>query len=162
MNKQEIYAFLKEHRIPHEITEHAAVFNMEEVSHLDLPHPEADAKNIFIRDKRSRIYYLITVKGAKRVDLKAFRQIQGTGPLGFASAENLMAILGLIPGSVTPLGLLNDHERKVRFFLDRAFLEGEGLIGVHPNENDATVWMQAEDLLAIIREHGNQTELIEI
>lgn len=162
MNKQEIYAFLKEHRIPHEITEHAAVFNMEEVSHLDLPHPEADAKNIFIRDKRSRIYYLITVRGAKRVDLKAFRQMQETGPLGFASAEDLMAILGLIPGSVTPLGLLNDHERKVRFFLDRAFLEGEGLIGVHPNENDATVWMQAEDLLAIIREHGNPTELIEI
>ena len=162
MNKQEIYAFLTENRIPHEITEHAAVFNMEEVSHLDLPHPEADAKNIFIRDKRSRIYYLITVKGAKRVDLKAFRQMQETGPLGFASAEDLMTILGLIPGSVTPLGLLNDHERKVRFFLDRAFLEGEGLIGVHPNENDATVWMQAEDLLAIIREHGNPTELIEI
>ena len=162
MNKQEIYAFLRENRILHEITEHAAVFNMEEVSHLDLPHPEADAKNIFIRGKRSRIYYLITVKGAKRVDLKAFRQMQETGPLGFASAEDLMAILGLIPGSVTPLGLLNDHERKVRFFLDRAFLEGEGLIGVHPNENDATVWMQAEDLLAIIREHGNPTELIEI
>ena len=162
MNKQEIYAFLTENRIPHEITEHAAVFNMEEVSHLDLPHPEADAKNIFIRDKRSGIYYLITVKGAKRVDLKRFRQMQGTGPLVFASAEDLMAILGLIPGSVTPLGLLNDTERQVQFFLDRAFLEDEGLIGVHPNENDATVWMQAEDLLAIIRQHGNPVEMIPI
>ena len=162
MNKQEIYAFLKDRKIRHEITEHPAAFNMEEVFLLDLPHPEADAKNIFIRDKKTKLYYLITVKGAKRVDLRAFRQAQETGPLGFASAEKLMTILGLLPGSVTPLGLLNDAEHQVRFFLDRAFLEGEGLIGVHPNENTATVWMQAEDLVSIIREHGNPVEWLDI
>ena len=51
----------------------------------------------------------------------------------------------LIPGAVTPLGILNDEERKVKMFLDDYFLKGNGLIGVHPNDNTATVWMQAED-----------------
>ena len=74
MNKQEIYALLDERNIWHEITEHKAVFNMAEVAEIYLPYPEADAKNLFIRDDKKRNYYLITVKGDKRTDLKVFRQ----------------------------------------------------------------------------------------
>ena len=73
---------------------------------------------------RKRNYYLITVKGDKRVDLKEFRKKNNTRPLRFASENDLMDILGLIPGAVTPLGILNDEERKVQVFLDREFLEG--------------------------------------
>ena len=159
VSKQEIYDLLKKKGIWHENTEHKAVFNMEELDSILLPYPEADAKNLFVRDDKRRSYYLITVKGDKRVDLKEFRRNQGTRSLTFAKADELAAILGLIPGAVTPFGLLNDTEKKVVFYLDETFWDGSGRIGVHPNDNTATVWMKAEDLVQIIREHGNEVRL---
>lgn len=156
MNKQQIYDYLQENSIWHEITEHKAVYNMAELAEVPCPYPEADAKNLFVRDDKKQNYYLITVKGEKRVNLKAFRKAQGTRNLSFASAEDLMERLGLIPGAVTPLGVLNDETRSVKVFLDQDFLQEPGLVGIHPNENTATVWLKAEDLIRIIREHGNE------
>ncbi len=160
MNKQEIYNYLNSRGIRYEITEHGAVYNMEDLSSVALPYPEADAKNIFVRDDKKRNYYLITVKGDTRVDLKEFRRRHGTRNLSFASADDLSTILGLIPGAVTPLGLLNDKESSVQFFLDRSFLDAPGLIGVHPNDNTATVWIKTDDLIRLIEEHGNPVCLI--
>ena len=94
-DKAAVYRLLTERGIWHEITEHPAVYNMEEMAAVDLPYPEADGKNLFVRDDKKRQYYLITVRGDKRVDLKAFRQANGTRPLSFASAEDLQAKLGL-------------------------------------------------------------------
>ena len=162
MNKQEIYKFLNDKNIWHEITEHKAVFNMAELSEIDIPYPEADAKNLFVRDDKKRNYYLITVKGDKRVDLKEFRKNNNTRALSFASENDLMDIMNLIPGSVTPLGMLNDKEIKVKLFLDKEFIESPGMIGVHPNDNTATVWLKIEDLINIIKEHGNEVEIVEI
>ncbi len=71
-----------------------------------------------------------------------------------------MAVMGLIPGAVTPLGLLNDAERKVTLFLDSAF--SGGLVGVHPNDNTATVWLHSEDLTRLIEEHGNTVCVVEL
>ena len=162
MNKFEIYKFLEEKNIWHEITEHKAVFNMEEMSEVDLPYPEADAKNLFIRDDKKRNFYLITVKGDKKVDLKEFRRKLGTRPLSFVSENDLMKIMGLIPGAVTPCGIVNDEDRKVQFFIDRDFKEEPRLIGVHPNDNTATVWLNVEDLITIIKDHGNSAEWIDL
>ena len=67
-----------------------------------------------------------------------------------------MSILGLIPGAVTPFGLLNDEENKAALYIDRTFREGSGLVGVHPNDNTATVWIKTDDLIRIISEHGNK------
>ena len=160
--KQEIYDYLKENNIWHEITEHAAVFNMEELDAVELPYPDCDAKNLFVRDDKRRFYYLITVKGDKRVDLKEFRKTYGTKPLTFVKPDELADILGLIPGAVSPFGLLNDHEKKVVFYIDTAFKEGPGLIGIHPNDNTATVWLKAEDLIRIIQEHGNEVHEVNL
>lgn len=160
MNKQEILSLLDERGVSYELTEHKAVYNMAELAEVVLPYPEADAKNLFVRDDKKRGYYLITVRGDKRVDLKAFRQQNGTRPLSFASAEDLMARLCLIPGAVSPFGLLNDAERSVIFCLDREFLDASGRIGVHPNDNTATVWLAAADLLSLIQEHGSPIRLI--
>ena len=162
MDKQEILSLLDDRGIRYEVTEHKAVYNMAELAEVVLPYPEADAKNLFVRDDKKRSYYLITVKGDKRVDLKAFRQQNGTRPLSFASAEDLMARLGLIPGAVSPFGLLNDAEHSVTFCLDREFLDAPGRIGVHPNDNTATVWLAAADLLSLIREHGSPIRLVEL
>ncbi len=162
MTKQEIYDFLNEKNINYEITEHKAVFSMDEISDVVLPYPECDAKNLFVRDDKKREYFLITVKGNKRVDLKEFRKMHGTRSLSFASSDDLMTFLKLTPGSVTPLGLLNDNGHKVKFFLDKDFLESPELIGVHPNENTATVWLKTSDLIKLIKEHGNEVELTEL
>lgn len=159
MNKMETYDLLRSRNIWLEITEHKAVYNMAELADVALPYPSADAKNLFVRDDKKRNYYLITVRGDKRVDLKEFRRAHGTRPLSFASADELMAFLLLTPGSVTPLGLLNDESRSVRFYLDEAFLLPPGRIGVHPNDNTATIWLQAEELLRLLRAHGTAVEL---
>ncbi len=155
-DKQDIYDLLSEKGIWYEVTEHPAVFNMEELEAIELPYPDADAKNLFIRDDRRRNYYLITVKGDQRVDLKQFRKRFETRPLSFVQPDELMSILGLIPGAVTPFGLLNDEENKAALYIDRTFREGSGLVGVHPNDNTATVWIKTDDLIRIISEHGNK------
>lgn len=159
MNKQQVYDFLKNNNIDFEVTEHPAMFSMEDTCEVELPYPDADAKNLFVRDDKKRNYYLITVRGAKRVDLKEFGTEHRTRRLSFASAEDLKKYLGVEPGSVSPLGLLNDEERKVKFFLDSEFKDVTGRIGIHPNDNTATVWLKTDDLIKIIKDHGNETEL---
>lgn len=160
MDKQETYDYLESHGIEFETTEHQAVYNMEELEAVQLPYPDRDAKNLFVRDDKKRNYYLITVMGDKRVDLKEFRKAHGLRALSFASADDLLAIMGLTPGAVTPLGLLNDEDRKVTLFLDECFKGG--LIGVHPNDNTATVWLQTQDLVCLVEEHGNSVHVTEI
>lgn len=135
---------------------------MEELDTVELPYPDRDAKNLFVRDDKRRSYYLITVKGDKRIDFKEFRKAYGTKPLSFVKPDELADILGLIPGAVTPFGLLNDSEKKVVFYIDAAFKDGSGLIGIHPNDNTATVWLKAEDLIRIIQEHGNEVNVVAI
>ena len=48
----------------------------------------------------------------------------------------------------------------MKVFVDAYFLENDALIGVHPNENTATIWMKTEDLLRIIRAHGNEVHCV--
>ena len=160
--KKEIYDYLRQQNIWHEITEHAAVFNMEELDAVALPYPDCNAKNLFVRDDKRRSYYLISVKGDKRVDLKEFRKTYETKPLTFVKPDELADILGLIPGAVSPFGLLNDAEKKVVFYIDGAFRDDKGVIGIHPNDNTATVWLKVEDLIRIIQEHGNEVRIVDI
>ena len=157
MNKQETYHYLTDHGVEYEITEHEAVYNMAELDAVVLPYPDCDAKNLFVRDDKKRGYYMITVKGDKRVDLKEFRKAHGLRPLTFAKPDELMAVMGLIPGAVTPLGLLCDKDNKVTLYLDSCFKGG--LIGVHPNDNTATVWLKADDLVRILEDSGSRVIL---
>ena len=159
MDKQEIYNYLNEKNISYEITNHKAVYNMEEASEIDIPYPNQDAKNLFVRDDKKKNYYLITVRGNKRVDLKEFSIKNNTRRLSFASKEDLMKIMKLIPGAVTPMGILNDENNIVKFYLDKEFLEEPKFLGVHPNDNTATIWIKTDDLIYIIRKHGNEVNL---
>ena len=92
--------------------------------------------------------------------MKNVRNFLGERPLKFASEEDLDKIMGLKKGSVTPFGILNDSESKVKVLMDRAY-RGK-IIGVHPNDNTATVWLKTEDLMNIIISRGNEAEYIEI
>lgn len=162
MNKEEIINILKTKNVWFELEEHQAVFNMEDLNELNLKYKDRDAKNIFVRDDKKLNYYLITIKGDKKIDLKQFRKDFNTRNLSFASPEDLMEILNLIPGSVSPLGLLNDKNLKVKFYIDKYFLNDTGIIGIHPNENTATLWIKTEDLIEIIKEHGNKIDVINV
>ena len=162
MNKEKIYEFLKSRDIWYEITEHDAVYNMEELAEVSLPYPEYDAKNIFVCDDKKNNYYLISVKNNKRVDLKKFRKDNNTRPLSFVREDALLDIMNLKPGSVGPFGILNDDKNIVQFYLDKEFLSGKEIIGIHPNDNRATVWLKVNDLLDIIKEHGNNINIVEI
>ncbi|MBQ3112204.1 MAG: prolyl-tRNA synthetase associated domain-containing protein [Firmicutes bacterium] len=161
MDKQEIYALLRDRGLWHEVTEHPAVFNMAEMAQVQLPYPQADAKNMLVRDDKKRSYYLLTVRGDKRVDLKAFRARYGTRMLSFASPQDLWELLQLTPGSVSPLGLLNDTQHRVQLYLDAELLGGCGLIGVHPNDNTATVWLRTAELIELLRHQGSTVVVAE-
>ena len=102
MNKQEIYDFLKNKNIGYEITEHKAVYNMQDLNNVDLPYKNVNGKNLFVRDDKKRNYYLITIKESKKIDLKTFSKNYHTRRLSFASEDDLINILNLKPGSVTP------------------------------------------------------------
>lgn len=152
MNKQEIYDQFTAAGIPFEVTEHEAVYTMEDLAQVKLAHPEAEAKNLFVRDDKKQHYYLITVPGDKRVDLKLFQKQQGLRKLSFASSDDLMTLLALTPGAVTPLGLLNDPEHRVELYLDQSF--ENRLISIHPNDNTATVCLKTNDLVQILTNYG--------
>ena len=163
MNKNEICALLERSGIGYELVDHPAVYTMEDLAALNLPHPEAEAKNLFLRDDK-RNFLLLTVPGEKRVNLKAFQKANGLRKLSFGSAEDLEALLGLHPGSVTPLGLhpgsvtplglLNDPVGSVPLYLDREL--AHKLLGVHPNENTATLYLRCEDLTALLGNQGHR------
>ncbi|MFV8314280.1 prolyl-tRNA synthetase associated domain-containing protein [Aerococcus urinaeequi] len=155
MDKAAVYDFLNDQEIEYEVTDHKAVYDMAELAEIDLPYPEADAKYLFIRDDKKRQYYLISVQGDKRVDLKAFRDQFNTRRLSFGSDKDLLALMGLTPGAVSPLGLLNDHDLKIAYYLDRQLVADDHLIGVHPNENTATIWLKGQDLVDLIEANGH-------
>lgn len=162
MNKENIYSFLKQNNIKFEVDEHIPVYNMEDLRKVSLKYPNYDGKNIFLRDDKKRNYYLITILGDKKVDLKKFKIDNGLRPLSFASEVELYNFLKLTPGSVTPLGLLNDKEKVVKFYIDKDFFKEPFIIGVHHNNNSATVWLNVNDLVDFIKNHGNDIYITKI
>lgn len=162
MNKKEIYEFLDKENVSYEITEHKPLNSMEDAYSLDLPNTDCYAKNLFVRDDKKRNYYLISMKGDKKIDLKTFRKNNNTRALSFASDKDLYKYMELLPGSVTPFGLLNDSECKVEFFIDEEFFADEGIIAIHPNENTSTVWLKVDDLVKIVEKHGNKIRRFKI
>ena len=152
MDRNEVIRMLEEKGIAYEKQDHPAVFTVEDADAFPVPYPEGAAKNLFLRDSKKREYFLITVHDRRSVDLKALRAQLGTKPLSFTSEEDLMALLKLSRGAVTPLGLLNDTDHRVRWLLG-AELQGQK-IGVHPLDNTATLWLATEDLLSLLAQAG--------
>ena len=162
MNKEEVYDFLKKKNIKFEVDEHIPVFNMNDLKRVSLKYPNYNGKNIFVRDDKKENYYLVTVLGNKKIDLKKFRIENGLRHLSFASDVELYNYLKLIPGAVTPLGLLNDKDKVVKFYIDENFFKDPFIIGVHPNDNSATVWLNVNDLVSVIKNNGNEVHLTKI
>lgn len=162
LNRDAIESMLKKNGIPFAVTVHPAIYNMEEAAAVTLPWPQDEAKNLFLRDDKKRQYYLLSVKGDKPVDLKALRTVAQSRPLSLAAADDLKAMLELEPGAVTPFGLLNKSNCGVIFWIDEEFFQGEGRIGVHPNDNTATLWLNVNDLLTILKHKGIEVQRLTV
>ena len=101
--------WLEEHDVMYILHTHPAVFTVPEAE-IHCGHiPGTHIKNLFVRNKKTNEYYLITIPAKKRLDLKAFRKLIGAPNVRFADDKALMEILGLTPGAVSPLGLVNDN-----------------------------------------------------
>ena len=160
MNKKEFLAYLDSRGTEYELYEHKAVFTVEEANELGLPHPEAGAKNLFLRDRRKKNYYLITMRDGISRSFKELQELLCSTPVSFASEEDLWEILGLRKGSVTPFGALNDPERKVNVYLD-SYYDGH-LMSAHPNENTATLFLEGRTALEILRENGVKAAFLDL
>ena len=139
LNRFEIVTMLRNAQIEYQIVEHPAAETVEDIEGFGLPGADYIVKNLFLRDDKKRNYFLIVVKKNKMINLKELRNKLNTRPLSFASENDLFQLLGLKKGSVTPLGILNDMTHGVQVILDEDVLSFS-MIGVHPNDNTATVW----------------------
>jgi len=118
-------------------------------------------KNLFVRDDKKTRYFLIVLPKSKKANLKEIRNKLSSRRLSFASEEDLKKYMGLNKGSVSPFGILNDTDCRVEVVMDESILSFKR-VGVHPNDNTATVWISPKDLESIIKDHGNSIRYINI
>ena len=140
---------------------HPPVHTIAEAENLSIPGFRMDRvpKNLFLRDDKKRSYYLVSIAPERTADLKALRHTIGSRPLSFASEDDLLSILSLEKGSVTPFGLLADSEHRTKAVFDRSF--SDGVIGIHPMINTSTVFLPFQDLADILKDHGTEIIMID-
>ena len=147
--EQRVYEFLDELGIDYMYLDHQEEFSMGDAADADEAIGVVGAKNVFLRDKKRRNYFLILVNGTKRIDLKQISELTGVKKLTFCHEDDLDDVLGLTPGAVTPLGLLNDPEGRVQLIIDES-LQDEELFAMHPCVNTVTIRMSNQDFMNIV------------
>lgn len=157
----DLFAYLDDLGIPHDTTEHAPTFSVAESGPIKASIPGAHSKNLFVKDKKGRIF-LITAKDETQIDLKrAHETIGASGRLSFCTAEQLRLYLGVEPGSVTPFGVVNDRECKVRVILD-AVLMGFERVNFHPLVNSMTTGLSRNDLVRFLVATGHEPTILDL
>ena len=159
--RQAVFDSLHSLGIAFERHEHPAVATVADAeAHWQGIHA-AHCKNLFLRNQKGDRHYLVIVSHSKRVDLRQLADQIGDGKLSFASPERLMKCLGLTPGSVSPFGLLNDTDHRVRVLLDSDLQRAER-ISFHPNDNTATVVLHFGDFERFLRHAGHAVRVVAI
>jgi Ala-tRNA(Pro) deacylase len=149
---EQLFAKLDALGIAHRTVSHPPVFTVEEAKKLRGELPGAHIKNLFLRNKKEEMWLVVALED-RQVDLKRLGEVLGAGRLSFGSPERLARHLGVEPGSVTPLSLINDSARIVHLALDRG-LETH-LVNVHPLVNTMTTAVAAADLLRFFGATGH-------
>ncbi len=124
--------------------EHPPVFTVDESAAIHAAMPGAHTRNLFLKDAGGA-FFLVSVDHAKSVDLKALAAVIGARKLSFGKAEDMERLLGVTPGSVTPLAAINDRTGTVQVVLDADLAEA-ALVNVHPLRNSATIGLAGADL----------------
>jgi Ala-tRNA(Pro) deacylase len=158
---KDIYQFLAQNEIEYQRQDHPAVFTCEEALRLVPPLPGAKTKNLFLRDRKGRRHFLVVVGYEKAVDLKSLTALLGVSKLGFASAERLQRYLGVEPGSVSMLGVLNDLNGEVELIVDRELWEAKAF-QCHPLVNTSTLVISRDHLQRFFKATGHQVRLLDV
>jgi len=138
-------SILSQLEISYQYFTHPAVFSTEDVALLPEKLPGADTKNLFLRDEKRTRYILVCVRAETRVDLKQLGRSLGMKGLTFGSPEDMLAMLGLTPGSVCLFGLMNDIHGKVSAYLDNS-LDDDAEMQNHPLINTASLVLKVRDI----------------
>lgn len=147
--------------IKYDIVYHKPVYTIEEIYDLGYDAGGVVAKNLFLRNDNGKQHYLVVLEKNKTADLKLLRNELNSSRLSFASEERLYKYLKLNKGSVTPLGIINDKECSVEVVFDEDLID-KVKIGVHPNDNTATVFLDFSDLIKVIESNGNKITYVKI
>ena len=150
---------MNENKVNYNLVEHEAVYTMEDIQKINIQKYGTEVKNLFLRDEKGKNHYLIVAKNDTKIDLKSLKDKIHSTKLSFASEERLDKYLKLKKGAVSPFGILNDENSEVKVYFDEN-LKNENLIGVHPNDNTASIFISTKDMENIIKKHGNSFEYI--
>ena len=157
---ERLLAFLEELGVEATTHNHEPVFTVEEAKALRGELPGGHCKSLFLRNKKGR-YWLVVCEENRQVDLRALGDLLGSGRLSFASADRLMSVLGVIPGSVTPFALINDRDRVVTVVLDEAMM-GKTPLNYHPLVNTMTTAIARDDLVKFVEACGHAPHIIDL
>lgn len=141
--------------------DHPAVFTVAESRDIKAAIPGAHSKNLFLKDKKDNVF-LVVAEGDAAIDLKKIHEkIGASGRVTFGKPELLWQLLGVIPGSVTPFGVVNDRDRVVSVVLDAAMME-HAMLNFHPLENTATTSIDRADLVRFLEATGHPPRVIAV
>jgi Ala-tRNA(Pro) deacylase len=141
--------------------EHVAVFTVAESHHVKEAIPGGHTKNLFLKDKKGRLFLVVAI-GTALIDLKRLHEVIGaSGRLSFGSGELLEEVWGVKPGSVTPFGAICDTEGRVTVVLDQAMME-HAVLNYHPLENTATTSIAREDLVTFLKATGHDPLILPV
>ena len=135
--------------------DHPALFTVEDSQALRGEIPGGHAKNLFVKDKKGRLFLLVLGEDTV-IDLKrAHEKIGAQGRVSFGSAELLEEVWGVKPGAVTPFGAINDKDGRVSVVLDEVLMRHERL-NFHPLVNTRTTGLASADLVTFLRATGHE------
>jgi Ala-tRNA(Pro) deacylase len=153
LDPQQLFARLDQLGIAHRTVEHPPVFTVEEAKALRGNLPGHHIKNLFLRNRKEEMWLVVALED-RAIDLKRLGEVLGAGRFSFGSADRLKRTLGVEPGSVTPLSLVNDEARAVQLVLDRGVADG-GPVNAHPLVNTMTTALAPADLLRFFEATGH-------
>lgn len=156
-----IYEYLKNLNIEFIKHSHPPVFTCEEAKLYCDNLPWAKIKNLFLRNKKKDKYYLIIISDEKKVNIKQLEELLFENKMSFASAQDLMDMLWVNPGSVSPLALINNKENDVKVIIDKDIMNHEFVIA-HPNTNDASLQIKIQYFIKFLDNCWNEYQIMEL
>jgi len=159
-SRAELLAFLEAHNIATSTVEHPPLYTVEESRALRGEIPGGHTKNLFLKDKKDQIFLVVAEEDAP-IDMKSLHRRIDSARLSFGKPELLLELLGVIPGSVTPFGVINDRASRVGVVLDEGLMRHDRL-NFHPLENTATTTIGREDFLAFLRHAGHSPRILTV
>jgi Ala-tRNA(Pro) deacylase len=157
----DIYEFLDQNKIDYERYDHEAVFTCEQADRLGIKTTAAKTKNLFLRDRKARRHFMVMVGDEKSVDIKALEDVLEVKGLSFASQERLLEYLGLTPGSVSILSVLNDTSGRVELIVDKDLWQC-GSIQCHPLINTSTLVISRQDIERFLLLTGHTPKIVDV